>query len=95
MALGLAPPSLAQPRMGAIDVFNGAEPVVSVLLIAPRDAPGATTNLLRDGETIATGDHKAFVVAPGCWIVSLEGGRAAGRYEVRAGRTEHSTLMES
>jgi hypothetical protein len=95
MALALAAPSLAEPRMGAIDVFNGAEPAVSVLLIAPCDALAATTNLLRDGETVPTGDHKTFAVAPGRWIVSLEGGGASARYEVRAGRTEHYTLMES
>jgi hypothetical protein len=95
VVFGLAAPSLAEPRMGAIDVFNGAEPAVSVLLVAPCDTPAATTNLLHNGETIATGHQRTFSLASRCWIVSLAGGRAAARYEMRAGQTEHYTLMES
>jgi hypothetical protein len=82
-------------RLGAIDVMNGAEPAVSKLNIASCDTPDVRRNLLEHGETIATGSHRVFAVAPGCWIVSIDEGAAPMRLEVTAGGTEHYTLMES
>lgn len=82
-------------RLGAIEVMNGAEPAVNKLNIASCDTPDVRRNLLEHGETIATGSHRVFAVAPGCWIVSIDEGAAPMRVEVAAGSTEHYTLMES
>lgn len=82
-------------RQGAIEVTNGAEPALSVLNLAPCDAPDARQNRLQNGETIATGSSRTFDVPPGCWIVSLKDGAASARFNVSAGRTEHYTVIEN
>lgn len=90
-----APLAIAEPAMGAIDVFNGAGSPVAVLIIASCDTPNSVANLLTNGATIATGAHKQFPVAPGCWIVSLADGQASARYNIVPGRVEHYTLIGS